>query len=161
MKRKLTTIAFFVLLTLTIFAQSSVFKITFSSEGTNYKGVLLAYDDVDWLLRLKYYDASCACYHIIQEYMRVEVVNSLGYKLRGYSVKDVVSGRYVTSDVYAADNFYFYTDDYGDLRLTNIDNQYSFSEVSIQKVRFNEMNTVLYPVKWTYDSYNGSVVNVR
>ena len=58
MKRKLTTIAFFVLLTLTIFAQSSVFKITFSSEGTYYKGVLLAYDDVDWLLRLKYYDAS-------------------------------------------------------------------------------------------------------
>ncbi|WP_394757972.1 hypothetical protein [Flavobacterium sp.] len=70
-------------------------------------------------------------------------------------------GRYVTSDVYAADNFYLYTDDYGELRLTNVDNQYTISEVSIQKVRLNEMNSVLYPVNWTYNSYNGSVVNVR
>lgn len=161
MKRKLTTIAFFVLLTLTSFAQTSVFKITFSSDGTNYKGILLAYDDVDWLLRLKYYNASCDCYHIIQQYMRVEVVNDFGYKLRGYSVKDVVSGRYVTSDVYAADNFYLYTDDYGELRLTNVDNQYTISEVSIQKARVNEMNSVLNPVNWTYNSYSRSVVNVR
>lgn len=161
MKRKLNTIAFFVLLTLTSFAQSSVFKITFSSEGTNYKGVLLAYDNVDWLLRLKYYNASCACYHVIEEDLRVEIVEGFGYKLRGYTVKDVVSGRYVSEDLYAADNFYLYTDDYGNTRLTNVDRDTKISEVTIQKVRWNEMNTVLYPVKWTYDNYSGSVVNVR
>ena len=161
MKRKLSTIAFFLLLSLTGYAQSSVFKVSFSSDDVNYKGVLLAYDGVDWLLRLKYYDASCACYHVIEEDLRVEIVEGFGYKLRGYTVKDVVSGRYVSADVYAADNFYLYTDDYGNFRLTNIDEQLAISEVTIQKVRLNEMNTVLYPVKWTYDSYRGSVVNVR
>ena len=161
MKRKLTTISLFGLLTLTSFAQSSVFKISFQSDDITYSGALLAYDDADWLLRLRFYDESCTCYHIIEESMRVAVVEDVGFKLRGYAVKDVITGQSVSSNLYVADNFYLYVDDYDNLRLTNIDNQLAISEVSIQKVSRYDLNTVLRPVNWTYNSYNASVVNTR
>ena len=151
----------FTLLTCAGFTQNSVFKISFNSDGTTFNGVLLAYDDNDWLLRIRYYDASCNCDHIIQEWMRVEIIKNLGFKLRGYDVKDVISGEYASTDQYVADNFYLYKDTYGNMRITNIDNQLSISDVSIQNITSSQWNSVLRSVKWTYSNYSKAVVNTQ
>ena len=67
----------FTLLTCAGYTQNSVFKISFNSDGKTYKGVLLAYDDNDWLLRLKHYDASCSCERVIQEWIPVQVISQI------------------------------------------------------------------------------------
>ena len=131
----------------TALAQDHIFKIGFKSEGILYYGVLITYEGSEWLMRLKYYDSSCDCYHIVQENMSVSTFGD-GYKLKGYNVKDGISNRRLTNDEYAADNFYFYIDAYGTTHLTNIDNQLLIGEVTVTEVKAKEITSALKMVNW-------------
>lgn len=110
----------------------TAYEVWFTAGSVKHHGLIRAGDKGDtWQMRVKYYDAGCGCERLIEQQMQAEETN-LGLRLSGHSVRDVLQNR-LTRD-YAADRFYMYRDQQGNVWSKGVDEQGLASGVSLRPV---------------------------
>lgn len=106
---------------------NSVFRVFFNPGEVEYEGIL-ALENGEGVMRLRYYNAGCDCDQIVEQTITVKPWEK-GYKLEGSNPINVETGKRMLN--YNPDNLYLELNEEGEEQVFNEDSAGSVSDVKV------------------------------